>query len=201
MIIYGTRTLTGTKGQGTFHCPRCQMQRQYNHVEGRTWFTLYFIPLIPMWRAGEYVECPSCGASYGMEVLNYRPDQAAQEGDLLTDVRRTLVLTLLAAGRTGQADLDRLFQWWQQAGLAPLAPQALVEDLQLAHRAGAQLGPFVQSRLARLDADARLTLVRSARQVLAQSGKLGSQDEQALRSLAFALQLPPTTTDELIRAG
>ena len=64
MIIYGSRTIYSTSGHGGFHCPRCQMQRQFAHKAGRTWFTLYFIPLIPLWRAGAYIQCTSCGGEF-----------------------------------------------------------------------------------------------------------------------------------------
>jgi hypothetical protein len=47
----------------------------------------------------------------------------------------------------------------------------------------------------------RVTLFRSARQVLVGSGYPSANDEQALRSLGFALQLPPTTTDPIVRGG
>lgn len=200
MIIYGTRTLTGTKAEGGFHCPRCQMPRQYRHVQGRTWFTLYFIPVIPMWSAGEYIECPNCGGTYGLEVLDYRPDPATST-DVLADLRRTLVLTLMTAGRTGPGDLDRLYQWWQQSGMAPFPQHVLEEDLRHARDANAQLGPFVQAKLQGLDMGGRVTLFRSARQVLVGSGYPSANDEQALRSLGFALQLPPTTTDPIVRGG
>jgi hypothetical protein len=48
------------------------MQRPYTHKAVRNWFTLYFVPVIPMGRRGEYVECSSCGGTYGVEVLSNR---------------------------------------------------------------------------------------------------------------------------------
>lgn len=61
MIIYGTKTLTSTRGEGTFNCPRCGMGKPYRHQSSDRYFTLYFIPLIALRSAGTYIECGSCG--------------------------------------------------------------------------------------------------------------------------------------------
>jgi zinc-ribbon family len=60
MIIWGSRGITSSLAKGFFHCPRCDQQRSYDHKKVRRFFTLFFIPLIPLESLGEYVECQFC---------------------------------------------------------------------------------------------------------------------------------------------
>ena len=73
MIIFGTRGVTSTSGQGSFHCPACGGQRPYAAKRMRRFFTLYFIPLIPLDVIQEWVECGRCGGTYKSEVLRQNP--------------------------------------------------------------------------------------------------------------------------------
>ena len=69
MIIYGFRTSESTAGMGAFTCPCCRLSQGYRHVVLSRWFTLYFIPVIPLGRIGEQVECQGCYSRYSPEVL------------------------------------------------------------------------------------------------------------------------------------
>ncbi|HRX80347.1 MAG TPA: hypothetical protein P5307_14850 [Pirellulaceae bacterium] len=52
MIIWGSRGLTSVVENGQFHCPQCGTDRMFNLKQVRNFFTLYFIPLIPLNVAG-----------------------------------------------------------------------------------------------------------------------------------------------------
>jgi predicted RNA-binding Zn-ribbon protein involved in translation (DUF1610 family) len=56
--------VTVLAGQGLFHCPRCGGDRRYRRRAGRRFLTLFFIPVIPLTRAGEHVRCTTCRARY-----------------------------------------------------------------------------------------------------------------------------------------
>jgi zinc ribbon protein len=209
MIIYGSRTIYSTSGHGGFHCPRCQMQRQFAHRAGRRWFTLYFIPIIPLWSAGAYIQCSSCGGEFAEEAQHHQPDPAALAasgapgvGNALDDIRRALVLTMIEAGRASQQDATLLWQWATANGMQ-VSPETIFQDFQLALQASAQLGPFVQARLQSLQTNDRVALVRSARQVLSVGGQaqLSAKDVEALRTLGSSLQLMPDSVQMIISQG
>ena len=73
MIIFGTRGVTMNSKSGTFHCPECNAQRSFQHKKVRRFFTLYFIPLIPLDLLGEFVECEGCKNTFKPGVLDYDP--------------------------------------------------------------------------------------------------------------------------------
>ena len=72
-IIFGTRGVKSTKEEGQFHCPQCNSSQHYRHRSVRRFFTLYFIPLIPLDKLGEYVECSSCRNTYIKRILEMSP--------------------------------------------------------------------------------------------------------------------------------
>lgn len=73
MIIFGTRTRYKTVDEGQFFCPHCQTTRSYERKQGKNYFALYFIPLIPIGEGGEFIECLTCHRTYAPEVLRFRP--------------------------------------------------------------------------------------------------------------------------------
>lgn len=79
MIIFGSRAKNKTLDEGQFFCPRCQAQRAYKHQQATRYFTLYFIPLIPMGKMGEFIECQGCGAAFEMSVLQQKPARLPQQ--------------------------------------------------------------------------------------------------------------------------
>ena len=69
-IIFGTRGVRSTIKEGQFNCPQCMSERNYKHKKVTQFFTLYFIPLIPLSNKGTYVECQSCKNTYIEGVLD-----------------------------------------------------------------------------------------------------------------------------------
>lgn len=75
MIIWGWRTIKGVSAKGEFYCPHCSSRRPYNHEKLRRWFTLYFIPAIPLGSVDEQVTCSHCRKSWQMSVLGNDPEK------------------------------------------------------------------------------------------------------------------------------
>jgi hypothetical protein len=80
------RVFYRTIAQGTFHCRRCGGDRQYRHRAGRRWFTLFFLPVIPLNTVGEHVQCTTCRTRYVTEVLS-QPTTAQMQAALPAGMR------------------------------------------------------------------------------------------------------------------
>lgn len=72
LIIFGTRGVRSTMDEGQFYCPQCDGQTRFKHKKVTQFFTLYFIPLIPLGVKGKYVECQSCKNTYIERILEMR---------------------------------------------------------------------------------------------------------------------------------
>lgn len=77
-VIFGWPTKTKEYG-ATYPtpCPHCSNDNYFHLLKSRKWFTLYFIPLLPLGRASYDLVCPTCNASIN---LNSRAEiQQAKE--------------------------------------------------------------------------------------------------------------------------
>ena len=70
IIIFGTKVRYKTISTGQFYCPQCKTKRDYERRKARNYFALYFIPIIPLSDAGEFVTCLTCGTNFQPDVLS-----------------------------------------------------------------------------------------------------------------------------------
>ncbi|ACV39737.1 zinc-ribbon domain-containing protein [Leptotrichia buccalis] len=69
ILLFGTKTLTKHLGKlENCYCERCHNTSDWNFLEYRHWFTLFFIPVFPISKRFELLQCPICRQSY--EVPN-----------------------------------------------------------------------------------------------------------------------------------
>jgi len=128
LIIFGFRVLYRTIGHGTFHCQRCGGDREYARRAGRRWFTLFFIPVIPLSRAGEHVRCAVCGTRYRMEVLSL-PTVAQMQAALPAGMRAAAIAMLRTGGGSSVPARRRAIDAIKGSGLADYDDAALDADL------------------------------------------------------------------------
>jgi len=63
-IISGTKLIGRTIKNGTFSCPKCNMERGYRLRKNERYFSLFFIPLFPIAKLEDTLECTSCKTAY-----------------------------------------------------------------------------------------------------------------------------------------
>jgi transcription elongation factor Elf1 len=94
MIIFGTRAKTKDLDAGQFFCPHCQEMRQYVRKQARPYFTLYFLPVFPVGKGSEFVECQTCHLAFEPGVLSMKAPE--RKADLATQINR--IKTRLESG-------------------------------------------------------------------------------------------------------
>jgi len=105
MLIWGLCVIYRKLGQGVFFCRRCGGDREYRQRTGRRFITVFFIPLIPLARTGEHVQCLTCKTRYVTEVLKLPTTvqmQLAVAGGM-----RALVVAMLRVGDPASASARR----------------------------------------------------------------------------------------------
>ena len=96
LLIFGIRIRFRTVATVAFFCPRCGGDREGLGRTARRWFTLFWIPVIPLDQVGEVVECTTCRTRFEPAVAE-APTSAALSEILGNAVR---VLTAMVV-RTG----------------------------------------------------------------------------------------------------
>jgi hypothetical protein len=99
LILWGLSVIYRTLGRGVFFCRRCGGDREYRHRAGRRYVTIFFIPLVPLTKAGEHVQCLTCKTRYVTEVLKL-PTTVQMQVALVAGMR-AMVAIILRAGDPG----------------------------------------------------------------------------------------------------
>lgn len=69
VFIGGILPRTKIVDEGEFPCPRDGQTQRYQRKRTNHWLTLFFLPIFPVGKVEEFVECSSCGTRYDTGVL------------------------------------------------------------------------------------------------------------------------------------
>jgi hypothetical protein len=187
LIIFGTRLRARAIATGEFFCPHCGADRNYVLQELRRWFTLFFLPVLPMGKVlGEQVRCSTCGTGYRPEVLN-TPTSAVFTETLRGAMRVAAIAMLVAGDRTNaaarQAAIDAARKTgsesyddsWLEHDLVALDPSAL----------GEYLGPLSKG----LTAQGKEGFIEQIARIGLADGALNAGESQLLERLGAALDI------------
>ena len=126
-VIFGTKGVTTTDESGSFFCPRCHDERAYDAKKVRRFFTLFFIPVIPLDLIGEYVECGQCKGTYETSVLTYDPREREREvqAEFQKAIRRLMIHMLLADGTVDDAELVTAAKIYEELSGQAVTPEEI----------------------------------------------------------------------------
>ncbi len=128
IIIWGLRIVWSTIATGVFHCRKCGGDRNYRHRSGRRFFTVFFIPIIPLNKVGEHVRCETCKTRYVTEVLK-APTVAAMQMAVTEGVRGMVAVMLHSGDLTSVAAQRKAITVVTGAGVTGYDLGVLVQDL------------------------------------------------------------------------
>ncbi len=95
-LFFGSRAVRQRLAEGEFMCPRCRTIRPYRLVRAQNHAHLYWVPLIKLGQAQEYVECGGCRAKFDPRVLGR---EALDEGELRGALARAALAAMVAVVR------------------------------------------------------------------------------------------------------
>ena len=197
MIIFGTRGVTYGAGKGMFHCPRCGAQ-SYKHKRVRRFFTLYFVPLVPLDLLGEYVECQGCYSTWDPEILGVQREDEAFAAEFELAIRRVMVLMMLADGVVDDDEVDTIKQIYAQLAESELTDAQVADEIAAAERDGVGLDAYLGALVARLNDSGKELVVRAAWMVAAADGQFSPEEQALLKQIGDVLEMSPTHVDGVL---
>jgi tellurite resistance protein len=187
LLIFGLSVFFRTVGQGDFHCPGCGGDRHYRQRVARRWFTLFFLPVIPLNRVGEVVECATCRTRFNLDVLRM-PTAQQMAAALPTAMRAAATMVLSAGDPTASAARARAVDAVRGYGLAEFDDAMLTADLATSS-VGA--GEVIAQAGAQLTTEAREWFLAQVVRVALADGAIGPGERQALHEVAGRLGMTP----------
>lgn len=96
LLIFGVRIRFRTIATVAFFCPRCGGDRQGQRRTARRWFTLFWLPVVPLDQVGEVVECATCRTRFEPAVADAPTSAALSE--ILGNAVRVLAAMVVRTG-------------------------------------------------------------------------------------------------------
>ena len=191
MIIFGTRGITSTAESGNFYCPRCQGQADYRHRRVRRFFTLYFIPLIPLDRAGEYIECDKCAGTYAMEVLDLDPTAGAIEfeAEFQRAVKQVMVDMMLADGSVDDQEIEVIRDVYGKLAGREISDDAIRAEILEAESSGRDVSETIAQLAGHLNSNGKEMVIKAAFLVAAADGVFEEEEKRLIETIAEALDM------------
>lgn len=183
--------MTTTARSGVFHCPQCCGQSGYRHRRVRRFFTLYFIPLIPLDKLGEYVECDTCAGTFQEGVLSYDPqgEEKQIEAAYHAAVKRVMVLMLLADGIIDDDEIQAIMGIYESITKRPVSEQEVRGEIAQAQADGIEVAEYTANLVGVLNTKGKEFIIKAAYGVAMADGVMAPEERVLMDEIADALQL------------
>jgi hypothetical protein len=200
VIIVGEMNLTLKKGSGEFYCPMCSGERPYVRKRIKRFLTVYFIPLIPLSTVSEHVQCQKCRQTFPLTATSLRPEdyQRAAAQQFADDVRRVMVLTMLADHEVQEEEISVIQRVYQQLTGRELTRAELDHDMLQARRSGVSAVTYARAIASRRSAEEKEWLIRGAFHVAAATGELSDRRMEQLKDLPTVLGVEPERFRQIV---
>jgi uncharacterized tellurite resistance protein B-like protein len=189
MIIFGTRGVTYSAGSGEFFCPRCRAEASYSQKRVRRFFTLYFIPLIPLDQLGEYVECGQCRGTFELTVLDYDPAAAAADfkAEFHRAVARVMVEMMVADGRVDERERQAFHRVYRQLTGSDIPEPKLQAAVESARQGQWSVTESLAQIADSLNDNGKETLVKAAYLVAVADDDMPEEERKLIADVGAAL--------------
>ena len=181
--IRGVLVIHRTTGQGAFHCRSCGGDRQYRLRGGRRFARLLFIPVIPLNKTDDHVQCLTCETKYHTNAL--ATPTAEQMQAALPAGMRVAALAVLRSNDPASPDARRrAVDAITGAGAQDYDETRLNQDL--AESAG-DVAPALSQLGRQLAPQAKEWFLAEVVRIGMSDGPLGDPVRQAAQSVAAGL--------------
>ncbi len=207
-IIFGTRGLKHTVNESPVlsnSCPNCNNGNLVNKLY-RRWFTLFFIPVIPLDVVDRFYQCDSCKSAYNESIKTVL--QQSQNEINENQKRAKLVFgKALVASMTHMSIIDGDFAKEEEReimdaieGFSEMKDELLAIHHNVKNNAneGNQVFNYLNEARNALSAEALMNILAQAAVVLLADGSIEKEEEDLMKEYLIACGLPKEMYQTLI---
>lgn len=156
-----------------------------------------YIPVVPLRKIGEHVQCTTCGTRYRLEVLRM-PTREEMQAALMAGSVAAAVAMLRAGGPPGEVALARAVRFVRAAGV-PEGAEALGEALSEAAVGNLEIGKPLRTFTQQLIMPAPEWFLADVVRIGLADGPLSAPEEDAAMQVAAHLGLTAAQARGVIR--
>ncbi|WP_108867695.1 TerB family tellurite resistance protein [Aquimarina aquimarini] len=207
-IIFGTRGLKHTVSESPVlsnSCPNCNNGNLENKLY-RRWFTLFFIPIIPLDVVDRFYECDSCKSAYneGIKTVLQRSQEEIKENQKHA---KLVFAKALVASMTHMSIIDGDFAKEEEREIMDAIEgfSEIKDDLMVIHQdvkengnQNNQVFNFLNEARSQLSSEALINILAQAAVVLLADGSIEKEEEDLMKEYLIACGLPKDMYHTLI---
>lgn len=192
-IIFGTRGVTLTGEKGDFHCPQCGPHNSFKIKKVRRFFTLYFIPIIPLDLLGEYLECSTCQGTFNTEVRDYDPSKAQEQiqAVYMVAMKQAMICTLLADGVIDDEEVKAVQEIFEELSGIQVTEDDLREEIMGIQRQGEDALELLSTIGQELNDSGKEKVIVSVHRIAAADGHVDESEIEYIHQLGQAMGMSP----------
>ena len=177
--------------EGQFLCPQCATQRRYKYKKVTQFFTLYFIPLIPLNKLGEYVECQTCKGTFVPRVLDYKPENQQNEFQSVYEqaMRHSMVLMMLADGEIDAGEMDMVLKIINKFGHNDMTMAQLDSYVQEVQKNPEPISTYLKKVTPALNEHGKEIIIKCALAVASADGNIDESEIQLVNEMAKTMEM------------
>ena len=207
-IIFGLKGRKHTKGDGNIlknSCPSCNEGDLTNKLY-RRWFTLFFIPVIPLDVIDNYYECNSCGQAFKENIKSVLQKSEKEQNDAIEQSKLLYAKATIGA-MTHMALIDGDFNVNEERVINNFVEDHKIYKTELQEiintiKQDVDNDDFVFELLNKsrniLSAESLLNILSSAAVILLADGKIVKKEEKLFKEYLLACGLPKSMYFEII---
>jgi len=194
MIIFGTRGVKSTISEGTFNCPQCESNKKYRLRKVTQFFTLYFIPLIPLGKKGEYVECMSCKGTFIPNVLKYQKDASADNflSEYEKAMKHSMVLIMLADGVIDPNEMAIVLKIVNKFGHNDITMPELEQYVNKVQNEKEDISTYLKKVTPALNEHGKEVVIKCALSVAASDGNIDDSEIALIKQMGKTMEMSET---------
>lgn len=194
MIIFGTRGVKSTLKEGSFLCPQCESERHFKHKKVTRFFTLYFIPLIPIGRLGEYVECQTCKGTFVTKVLEYGKNPAGDQflSEYEKALKHSMVLIMLADGEIDENEMLMVQKIINKFSHNDVTLDELDQYVRQVQQNPEDISTYLKQVTPSLNEHGKEIVIKCAMSVAAADGNIDDSELDLIKKMAQVMEMSPS---------
>jgi uncharacterized tellurite resistance protein B-like protein len=190
MIIFGTRGVKSTIKSGDFICPQCNQTKPYRHRKITRFFTLYFIPVIPLGKAGEYVECGNCKGTFFPRVLDSNSTSKEEFKAIYEKaIKHTMVLIMLADGTIDEKEKIQVFKIINKFSHNQITMNQLDDYIKVVQKENEGVTTYLKKIGNLLNEQGKEIIIKCALSVASADGKIDDSELKLIFEMGRSLEM------------
>ena len=207
-IIFGTRGIKHAVSDSEIlndSCPNCDKGNLVNKLY-RRWFTLFFIPVIPLDVIDRFYECDSCKSGYNEKIKDVLKSNMDTLEENKIHYKRIYAKAVVAA-MTHMAVIDGDFAKEEEREIRDIISAfeefqdelwTVFQEVKTHQNRDNQVFNYLNDARTELSSEALLNILAQAGIILLADGNIEKEEEQLMKDYLIACGLPKDLYSELI---